>query len=696
MHAFIMLMTLLSSYRIKWVDTNLKIRLNEDVSEFIMMPQAILFDSEGRTIDDAVYYYERGVNRTSLSVLNSKHVKTYHIDYRVTYYELGISFVQTIIFDIIDDIDPVIISIPIIKKAVGEKLISEKELIEDVVFSDNYYQNSDLTVKVRDLSLVNVKVPGIYKIIYEVQDPSYNVTCMEGLYEIINNNYPEIKYNEPLILEYGKEFNHYNFFKYQDNYDKNLVIEVDDSFVDYSKLGSYTLYVSATNSAHNKTTIQTVINIIDKEKPTLIINDKAMVEVNEYDDTYLSKLILAVSDNYDFITLDDVTIISSVDFNKVGKYAITYLVSDSSKNEKRVDATIAVIDSKKPNITVIAPLEVLVFTSKVNWFDYFDITDNYDNKDDLTVVFSDNKINFNKLSLYNLDITVTDINKNTRKVSYLIEVIDNIAPEVSQTKDIVITDFKGLSDKEYLTFLDIKDNYYDNDDITIKLLDEIDFSKTGINVCTLVISDKSNNESKLLVEIYVVDIYAPTITLTATKYYHYYDTIIDVNEFIGSISDNYDDTKKLSIKISDNIDYSKNGLYKIEVIATDSSNNQSVERVDIYLDIKRPLDVVINDITINKGDNWGKNLGVSYNQNVVKHLTYPLYIDTSKVKEVHVVHVFYDERGNMEEVNQVIKVTEDNKKSVLKNYILIIIINGLGLTVIIISLLRSRNTFDKI
>ena len=198
-------------YKVVWKNTVIDIPLNDNIYDYVDYPEASLYDLNDFLVSTD-YYYEKGVNRTSLSVVNSKHVKSFRIIYRVTYSELDISFDEEIIFNIIDNKPPEIIKIPEIVMPVKTKLLTEKEIVSGLIYKDNYYKTEELTVKVLNLNHVNINKPGDYEIIYEIMDPSYNVTRITKVYKIISKEHPEIKQEKDLVITVNTSFNHHNYF----------------------------------------------------------------------------------------------------------------------------------------------------------------------------------------------------------------------------------------------------------------------------------------------------------------------------------------------------------------------------------------------------------------------------------------------------------------------------------------------------
>lgn len=86
------------------------------------------------------------------------------------------------------------------------------------------------------------------------------------------------------------------------------------------------------------------VNIVDKESPLITLTDKAIIlKVNE---SFEAKdYIKEVSDNFDNLSVENVTIDNPVNMKKSGEYEVIYTISDSSSND--ATATLKVIVKDK-------------------------------------------------------------------------------------------------------------------------------------------------------------------------------------------------------------------------------------------------------------------------------------------------------------------------------------------------------------
>lgn len=688
MKIFLYLTFLFNLYNIKWENIHIKIPLLDSVTNYFDLPKATLYDNNSNVINSP-YYYEKGVNHTSLKVVSSKHVKTYRVDYRITFYELNIKSTQTITFEIIDNIPPEIIKYPTIIMPVKSKLLTEKEIINDIIVKDNYYPEEELIINILNLANVNVNYPGDYIIKISVMDPSYNKTELNITYKIISNIPPEIKYNEPIYLNYGQKFNIYEHFKFNDPYDNSLQISYDDTLVDYQKLGTYPITVTAKNQFDLFTIVQTSLIIVDKQSPELILNDKPIINVKQYDETILKQFIIYINDNYDKLTIDDVNIIHNINFDLIGKYNVIYEVKDSSLNVTTKQIQVEIKDLEKPVITPIKQLKIDVHSNNIIWLNYFNIIDNYDNVNDLTIKFNDKNINYNNIGKYILEVEVQDLSKNINRSNFIIEIIDQKPPEVVQIKDIIITDFTPKDEKYFLQFFNIQDNYTKRENININFFGSINYNLIGEYFITIIFSDESNNETSLNTSIFIIDAEKPEINLyNETIYYYVNDNKPNYYNNIKNVLDNYTKKEDLEITIIDHVNYQKIGKYQVEYIVRDQSYNETLKTIDVIVDKNKKQLMKGKNITLNKFQDWYLGLGIEFSDDVVKIETIPhtIYTNTNGKKEI--LYIAYDERGNSEQFLQIITVKNEIENKF--NIILIITINLLGIAVIIYTFIKSK------
>lgn len=689
MKILMMFVNLLNMYKVVWENIDIDIPLNDNTYLYYDMPKAYLYDSNDNLIETEVYY-EKGVNHTSLNVVNSRHVKVFKINYRAHFDEYGISQTEMINFNIIDITPPEFLYTPEIIMPQGSKLLKEQEIIDTLIYKDNYYSNDLLTVRISGLVNVNVNIPGIYEIYYELMDPSLNVKRVLGYYVIENTIPPEIKSKDIIEINYGENFNYLDHFQFIDKYDSNLKTTVDLSNVNFNKIGLYQITVSAINKAGLKTIVTKNLKIVDKQKPNIVISPNTTFNIYKHNYNDLKTLIFEVTDNYDNLTIDDVIIEGVVDFNVINKYSLTYQVADSSNNVFSKNVIVEIKDLEKPKISLKDEIILNVGSSNPNWHKYFEITDNYDDFSDLDIYVNDKNVDYNKIGTYYIDVTVTDLSKLKTTKRFNIKIKDLISPQVTQVSEIIITDFLEKDLTYYKSFFEIEDNYNIYADIKITKEGLINYNKIGKYDVIFKFGDKSNNETTINTSVNVIDIIPPEINLNTNFYYYYIgDEIPNLESFINKISDNYFDDLKLNIK--NNINYNEIGLYEVTYEVYDGLNNYSYETLNFYVDLRKSKLIEGSDLYLKINDNFiiGENIILS--DDVVKTYIYPEKINTKNPGIKEITYIAYDKRGNYEVFTQNIYINEPSFLTKYKTNIIVTIISLITISGLIIYYKKYNN-----
>ena len=135
-----------------------------------------------------------------------------------------------------------------------------------------------------------------------------------------------------------------------DMVDISNLLQVDDSLLDLSKLGTYKVIYYVIYEDKRYQTEQTV-KVVDTMAPVITLKGKNMTILlnQKYEEPGYE-----VSDNYNDDLFDKVVIENKIDNTKEGTYEIIYKVSDESGNEGVATREVIV---KKPNAVVVAPKE---------------------------------------------------------------------------------------------------------------------------------------------------------------------------------------------------------------------------------------------------------------------------------------------------------------------------------------------------
>jgi len=121
--------------------TVVEMPLGANPYDYVELPHAKVF-VDGVEDTDARVIYERGVERTFLSVLHTKEVKSFFIKYRVHAPEYDLTETITIRFNVYDDIPPTIT----LRQPLIFEVDTQIHFLEMFQFSDNYDDVEDLDI----------------------------------------------------------------------------------------------------------------------------------------------------------------------------------------------------------------------------------------------------------------------------------------------------------------------------------------------------------------------------------------------------------------------------------------------------------------------------------------------------------------------------------------------------------------------
>lgn len=682
-----LLSTLLSfNNEIYWDDDYLEIELYEDINLYVNIPKAFI------NVDGVIYeadYYQKGVNYTSLSVVNSNHPKKHLVYYKAYFNEFNKTSTNGITFDIKDNEAPYIVEVPSFRVPLNQKV---DDLTKGIIVKDNYDDSKDISISVNTSQIVTNRV-GIYEIVFSVKDSSNNLSNYYSTYEVFDHLAPEIQIYNPLEHSVYTSFDYNKYFKFKDNYDTYLDVYIDTSKVNFNQLGIYEMVVSVSDKSLNSTSMLVNISIVDDKPPDLILtpNPEPILVNTKITHELLKSYLVSINDNYDILSLDDVLISHDINSSYIGKYSINYQISDNSNNITTKSIKVDVKDTKAPNVKVIKDLKISVGSNYFDYNDYFLISDNYDEIDVLTISINE-KINLTKIGYYSIIIKVSDQSKNTYTNTYQLQVVDEIAPYIRVLEDLIFS----INDKvDYSKYLELTDNY--DSELLLKVDDSnVDYNQPGKYNVLLTLSDKSNNTYTINEIITIIDIIPPALILEKTNLY--VSSLIDSKAIYDLIIDYYDDsTPKDLINIF--IDFEmKISLDKQTFIAKitliDLSFNQRVE--SIYVHYRKSNDdyyFYTTNINYNIGDEVIDFKGIDTNIDKRKLVINNSGFDVNQSGVYQIKYYYINTYGIIEEYEQIITVKGDaNLKLYDYKYFLLTTTLIIG---VIIYLIYNRNKKDK-
>ncbi len=377
------------------------------------------------------------------------------------------------------------------------------------------------------------------------------------VYDDINKYILEVKNN----IKLKKGYNDAGFYV-EDNHVNYTTI----STISTSVLKSYTHYFKAVSPKYKiSETKAFTFKVIDREKPKILSSSDIHMIFGGNKPNF--KLYINAYDNYTnkedlVIEVDD----SLVDYKNVGIYSVIYTISDSSGNFINHISKIIITDNIPPTIKSTSN-NIYNFGDKFNIYDYFIIEDNYDTNLIIDYTISPS---LNRVGETILIVTVKDSLNNVSTFSKMIMVVDNKEPEINLFEEAIYWEVNSgiLKINDYFI---VSDNYDSKEELTIEIIDNIDYEQLGKYYFKIIAIDSSNNKQTKTLPVYIIDSTPPTIKGT--------DLIKDTLEidlFEGIIvEDNYNQNEEIVVLIYQTNFQNKAGKYFVIYEAKDSSGNVS-------------------------------------------------------------------------------------------------------------------------
>ena len=668
-------------FLIHWFNTTVDIPVYESLEPYKSQPYAVLETEEG-DLSGRLMYYEYEVDHTTFSTVNTNKVGQYKVSYKVYYPIKNISSVQSITFNVYDDIKPEVIHLEKIKVPLKGKL---PNALDYIMAKDNY--SGQLSIKTIGYDLIKTDKIGTFNFTYEIVDESFNKTTITNMVEIYDDIKPNITLKKAVVLNLNEEINIYDFFDLSDNYDAVLSIEHN---IKTSALGKYKGHLKVMDQSFNQAWVEFDYEIKDSLPPQIVLQkDSLTINLNDYEKLFkaLEENILSITDDSEFSHQ-----IIYEDIKKVGKHFVTYYAKDIYNNETTKKISYEIIDNEPPTYELIKPLTLEVNDLEPLVETYIKVYDNDQNK---VTIKQTGKVNMAKPGINRIIIELTDDSKNLTTFPLIFTVIDSKPPKVKLKSEIVVTDFKK---PQYETYLEITDNYDKTFDIEI--IEDIDYEKIGLKSVILSIKDQSGNETILECKVLIKDLTTPQIKLKTKEVFIFHPNRIEnFYDYIESVEDLYDTNLKIEdVKVINYVNFNVIGRYEVEYRLEDPSGNQTRETLIIYIkDITPPI------LTIQEKLNFKANeipslytLASAYDA-YDKDITHLITVSPSNIEKPGIYEVLFevqDHSGNYTSKKVNITILENNETK--KNYFYI----AIWFTVIVVILYTIRHKkrtkhFDK-
>ena len=296
-----------------------------------------------------------------------------------------------------------------------------------------------------------------------------------------------------------------------------------------TNVGSNTVTLTVTDTKGNVATGNAIVTIVDNTPPTIVVQN-----INAYLNTGGAVTITpsqvggGSSDNCSIATMT----LNNTTFNcsNLGANPVILTVVDPSNNVSTANATITVIDSIQPLLTV--PADITVFTNSGCGAFGFPIG-SASASDNCSVIsaITNNAPAFYPVGITNIQYSVTDGSGNTTIKIQKITVIDNIIPVITAPANIITTLTAGCTKTGVNLGTPVT-----TDNCTIASVTNnapVAFP-VGTTTVTWTVTDASGNSSTATQTVTVTDTINPTITAPANITVNANSSCVAFNVVLGT------------------------------------------------------------------------------------------------------------------------------------------------------------------
>ncbi|MBC1799979.1 LPXTG cell wall anchor domain-containing protein [Listeria booriae] len=435
---------------------------------------------------------------------------------------------------------------------------------------------SSVTIKE---NTVNTKVPGDYKVTYEVTNSVGETTTKTVIVTVLSK--PVITAQDSTLLV-GDIFNPLKDVTASDLKDGDITssVKVKENTVDTSKPGEYKVTYEVTNSVGETTT--KVVTVTVFSQPVIVAQDTTLYVGDTFD---ILKGVSARDLKDGDITINVMVKESTVDTSKSGEYKVTYEVTNS----------VGETTTKTVKVTVLSKPTIVAEDTRLYVGDSFnplkDMTANDAKDGDITssVTIKENTVDTTKPGEYKVTYEVTNSVGETTTKTVKVTVLSKPVITAENTTLYVGDIFDALKD---VSADDLKDG-----DITASVTikeNTVDTSKPGEYK---VIYEVTNSVGETTTKTVIITVLSkPVITAQDTTLY-VGDTFDPLKGVAAEDAKDGDITAKLVI-LENTVDTSKPGIYKVVYQVTNSVGETIIKEVQVtVLPVLTPEPTPANPIT---------------------------------------------------------------------------------------------------
>jgi hypothetical protein len=378
------------------------------------------------------------------------------------------------------------------------------------------------------------------------------------------------------------------------------------SDVDDQAAGIYYVTYCAGDASGNEAPCVTrvVYVVVDQSAPELTLTGSDTVYVDVITGTYTEPGWTA-QDKTDGDLATAVQVTGTVNTFKIGSYTLTYTVQDAQSNIATTTRTVIVRDLVFPTITndemISGTRNVVEVQLQSVFVDRTVPADNYSNgtfgpRFDFVISPSnaqgdadvDTRVKGTTIVTY----TVTDesMNQTVLTIDYVVE--DYIAPVI--TLNTLDTVYHNVNDPYTPVTASVTDNLYDNTQVSLTRLSNVNPFKLGLYTDTYTATDASGNVTVRNRWVRVLDSENPVISSKVGPVVKLgLFSNVKLSDYL-KLTDNYDAPSELLANLDvtfNDVNFYEEGFYAAEFVTTDNSGNVSIT-YRLYVDVRSTYEVI--------------------------------------------------------------------------------------------------------
>lgn len=347
-------------------------------------------------------------------------------------------------------------------------------------------------------SAINTNHLKTYRLDHRAVSPKYRISAARSYYlHVVDITPPEVISMTGFKIAIGGEKPDYlQGLVVIDNYTnkEDINIKVDESNIDYSKIGTYEILYTISDCSGNTLFYKEYLEIVDLIKPTISKTKDLILQVGtDFDlDDYFQ-----IKDNYDVNPSINVTIAG--DINTIGEKEIMIKVTDQSGNVSEYRDVLKVVDKIAPKISLKEDTITVNLNEEIDLLSLIDFSDNYDDVSLLDIVISSN-IDYSVVDSYEVLYELTDSSNNKETVVLTVLVRDLTHP-VIEVDDMNIPRGKTI---DFLMYAKATDNYSEPHNISLDIIyNNVLFDTPGTYFVTFRAIDEHGNHTDKTISVTV-------------------------------------------------------------------------------------------------------------------------------------------------------------------------------------------------